>query len=425
MIRNMRGMIAKSKIGKLIAKVFSVEHIVPLFHYSKPLAIGWIIVISFLFLVPIIVGSMIEGTIGGIGSIIGGIIGLIMSSFSILIVNQTIEYFSNLSNIINKLDIPEEIKKNLVISIEHITRNDNGNQKMYYLHGVLNLSKIPNLDENFKSFRFFRTPYDYADIYKDNDNNVINLLEKQLEDFRLINKSISKSWYTIAYMDIPVILQQPEYIVDNIKKIRRNSGNLDMRRLIVFPPRDPQNRRIKQEFLDELKKKKINLQDNLERYISFDDQEPYVSDDAPEIIKYIIYFLWLVRIHREFGIDYRIVKSFTRRDNIVGNLLDNWQAEGGAVIDNAIKVTFSTKEDNTIVYKFERERRSIINFSETFERLWGPGFPQTYTYDNLESFLHEVFRNFEGKDNIVKNLMNFVENSESTVRWIDLIKNEL
>lgn len=342
-------------------------------------------------------------------------------------------------------------RKDLKDSIKNITYHLLQNSTVCNLYGSLLLSKLvgehfPKANDQIgDAFYFIRHEMDFIAPHSYSmGSQKGRLIEYQIEDFYTIQSCIRKSWDTVAYGDISVLLEKPIYIARNIKMINSRKKiikKISLRRLFIWPYCDMKNF---DNLLKSLKSLKVDPNDIIFTptsglQVPMTDFESIktslsISDDmVARAIRDLIYLLWLIRIHEEYRIDYRVITRNATSDgsgiDIVGNyLLDNWRKEGSALIDEEVIVKFDDKmgTNGLIIYEFIRDRSKVEKYKETFETLWSEAMPKTYKLEGdgntggLDKFL-EIFFN----ENVVSELMKFINRHESVNKWIDNIKNEL
>lgn len=270
------------------------------------------------------------------------------------------------------------------------------------------------------------------------------LIDKQIEDFYTIQQCIKKSWNTVAYGDITVLLEKPEYISHNVKIIKKRLQKRKVRRLFIYPYYDGTNMvNFIQNELGSLTLNETNLQalisispaNNLPR-TSVDIVQRNItgiSPDAARAIRDGIYLIWLVKLHEKFGIDYRIVprqatSNAAGVDIIGAHLLNSWQDEGSALIDDQVIVRFDDKmqTNGVIYYQFiKAPDYRLVNYKEAFDTVWGSSMPRSYTLEerrsngvisySLREFL-SIFFNDTTRDVLL---------DISADKWIEIINSEL
>lgn len=268
------------------------------------------------------------------------------------------------------------------------------------------------------------------------------LMRKQIDDFHTIQQCIRKSWDTVAYGDFAVLLEKPVYLTHNIRLIRRRMRKRKVRRLFVYPWYRGTHTGLLS-FIGELRRNALSA-DILDKLIrtnpvsglpgtSIDTVEEHVSGINKDVAKALvdaIYLVWLVKLHEIYGIDYRIVPRHRTRDkasmDIVGDhLLNSWNDEGSALIDNEVVVRFDDQQQlgGVIYYEFIKDTDRVASYKQTFDTIWGTHRPRSYTLEASSTDGTESLRDFF--------TMFFDETSCGTLleisveSWIDIIQNEL
>lgn len=340
----------------------------------------------------------------------------------------------------------DPIKKAIGNLIDHFICN----KTMHNLYGNLMFFKLKpahfpisrnDIGTNFTFIRhegdFFKnaTPTNLRESLKD----------FQIEDFSLIQSCIRKSWDTVAYGDINVLLRKKEYITKNIEMTQ---NGVNIKRLFIFPywkidgPYEVQSNF--DAFKSHLFNTDINANDlnnlivNISGRPDMDIAELNILIDRlglPELFKEpikqalvdAIYLLWLVKIHERFSIEYKILarnetKDGNQRDIIGKNFLRNesaidegrWKDEGSALIDNSVIVRFDDKmsSDGYIFYEFISTPDEVNNYQKAFETIWSTSMPKTYT-------IEEILSSFFSKTTAacLKDM--------NTSIWVELIDKEL
>lgn len=278
-------------------------------------------------------------------------------------------------------------------------------------------------------------------VYGSIDDMRDELKMTQFDDFYTFQQCIKKSWDVVAYGDVPTLLEKPEYITQNIKMIK--SRKIKVRRLFIYPyPKKKFNAistQLKGIKLDSPTLESIIRENDSTGIpeVNVDDMPKVITGISPEAIraiKDIIYLIWLVKLHEDFNIDYRILSSNQTIDatgtDIAGvNLLNNWKDEGSASLDNEVIVRFDDKmqEEGVIYYQFIKDSKRISSYKNTFDIVWSTAKPTAYTYkekvndkgDKLTGSLLDFLSIFF---NDLKTCKTLVDNIPKYDSWVKNIK---